>query len=162
MNAAVMEAPAAVDFRAKFNEVLMSRKKAKDFIDLYDKLTDSVIFVGAQKPVCFGMLLGETAQRLKASDVSAVLAAIRRNEAFALAREALTEDDADEVAAKLVRQVLTVTPMDRDSLVQAMTGLVKAGVAVDRGQVLGYANLARMPEAPLDEIADLTDGALVH
>lgn len=145
-----------VSFRTKFSQVMAGRKRYPAFVELFDKLTDSKVFAEADKPHCFGMLLDVTAERLSYDDLSMTLAAIRRNAAIGYARTACSEVEADRIAAKFVRKVFTITPRDRDLLDQSIQGLVRAGFGIDRGQVLGFACLAQMPEAQLDEICDLT------
>lgn len=145
-----------VGFRAKFAQVMAARKRYPSFVELFDKLTDSQVFAEAEKPHCFGMLLDVTADRLTYDDLSTTLAAIRRNAAMGYARTACSEPETDRITAKFVRKVFAVTPRDRDSLNQAIQGMIKAGVGIDRGQVLGFACLSQIPEAQLDEICDLT------
>lgn len=145
-----------VSFRTKFSQVIAARKRYSEFVELYDKLTDSSVFAEADKPHCFGLLIDATAERMTYDTLGLTLAAIRRNQAIGYARTACSEAEADRIAAKFVRKVLLLTPPDRDALSQSIQGLVRAGFGIDRGQVIGFACLAQIPEAKLDEICNLT------
>lgn len=144
------------EVRARFSQVLAARKTGKDLIALFDKLSDSTVFLPSVRPACFGMLVAEAADRVKPAEVPSLLAAVRRNEALAQVRQGYDRDESDRIAASLVRRVLTAAKLERDSLQQSIDALAKSKVTVDKGHVFSLATLAGMDHGMLDTMCDLT------
>lgn len=144
------------DVQVRFSQVLAARKSSRELIALMDRLMDSKKFTAAEKPVCFGLLVDEAARRSSGADALALLAAVRRNDAIAQVRVGYDRDAADRIAAVLVKRVMTGVPQERVSLTQAIDALIRSKVAVDKGQVFGFASLSGIPHETLDAMCDLT------
>lgn len=152
----VAERTEVADFRVKFKRVMAGRQKVESLLKVYELLIDSVNYTEAEKFQCYAMLVEESTKRVPKGQHLPWLNSMRRSNAMRQVREAVSADDADRLAAGVVRRVLESCDREPEVLVKAIKTLIRAKVAADRGQVFSFAVLSGMPLETLDAISDLT------
>ena len=145
-----------IEAEGRFAKALAARKTGRELIQLFDRLTESVKFDEQDKPMCFGMLVRHAATKVKPDECMQLVSAIRRNDAMTNLRKHFSPDEAELIAAAVVRLVLTSVEQTQDALNNAMQSMEKAKIVIDRGNCLSLACLSGIPMADMDRLCDIT------
>lgn len=144
-----------VDFD-RFKKVASSRTRVGPFLELFERLRVSDMFLEEVKPRCFAHLMALSASKVPNLNVPQLLDAIEATGAARAMYEGLGDDAAMSAFSPFVRRLFETTPLENGPQFELIQRIEQIGIAPDRNYALCMAIEAGAPEAFMDEICDST------
>lgn len=139
----------------RFKKVVADRRSVGQVLDLFKQLQQSTKFSAMAKPMCFGWLIQQCAERIPDSHLMQVQQLISDTSAASEVRRVYLREDAEEILRPLIVRLIRATKHDGQTCCHVFRWFESSGMAPDLGHSLGMAIDGGITEQEIDPICDL-------